>query len=135
MLDGVISFLAAILAGMGVGSGGIMVAWLTLVRSLPQLDAQLLNLIFFAASSIAAFFVNLHKKRLRLRMILPMALTGSVFAVGAAFIARNTDPVMLGRAFGLLMILLGGVSAFFALRSSRKEKNKKKYLNRTSKRR
>lgn len=122
MLDGIVSFLAAILAGMGVGSGGIMVAWLTLVRALPQLDAQLLNLIFFAASSVAAFFVNLCKKRLRLWVMLPMASAGAVFAVGAAFMARSADPRALGRAFGLLMILLGALSAFLTLRSAKKNK-------------
>ena len=36
MLNAIVSFLTAILAGMGVGSGGIMVAWFVLAVGLPQ---------------------------------------------------------------------------------------------------
>ena len=50
MVNAIVSFFAAVLAGMGVGSGGIMVVWFTLAASMPQLEAQLLNLIFFASA-------------------------------------------------------------------------------------
>ena len=122
MLDAIVSFLAAILAGMGVGSGGIMVVWFTLAASLSQLDAQLLNLIFFVASSVAALFVNLLKKRLMTGVVLPLALGGCVFAVGCALIARDLEPTVLRKAFGVLMIAMSGLSAFFTVKSMKRGK-------------
>jgi uncharacterized membrane protein YfcA len=116
MLDAAVAFLAAILAGMGVGSGGIMVVWLTLVRSASQLDAQLLNLIFFVSSSVAALFINLVRRRLEARVVLPLALGGAVFSVGCALIARDLDPAFLRRAFGLLMMALSVISAVAVLK-------------------
>ena len=122
MVNAVVSFLAAVLAGMGVGSGGIMVVWFTLAASMPQLEAQLLNLIFFAVSSVAALVINLVKKRLSAAVILPLAVGGCIFSVGAAFIAREIDSSVLRKAFGVLMILMSAISAFFTLRSRKNGK-------------
>ena len=41
------AFLTALLAGMGVGSGGLFVVFLTVFLDYPQLAAQGLNLYFF----------------------------------------------------------------------------------------
>ena len=119
MLNAIVSFFTAILAGLGVGSGGIMVVWFTLVASLPQLDAQLLNLIFFSASSVAAFFINLFKKRLSATIILPLAAGGCIFAVGGALIARDIDSAVLRKCFGVLMLLMAASSAFFTFKSTK----------------
>ena len=122
MLNAIVSFFTAILAGMGVGSGGIMVVWFTLAESMPQLEARLLNLIFFAASSVAALLVNLIKKRISLSIVLPIAVGGCVFSVGTAFIASEVDSSVLRKSFGILMILLSAISAFFCVRSGKKGK-------------
>lgn len=38
----------ALLSGMGVGSAGLLVVWLTMADTVPQLAAQGLNLYFFS---------------------------------------------------------------------------------------
>ena len=126
MLDAVISFFAAILAGMGVGSGGIMVIWFALAVGLPQLESQLLNLVFFVASSLAALGVNLVKRRISLWVVLPMSLGGCVFSVGASIIAREIGSAALRKLFGVLMILMSVITIVFSLQSTKnndKEKN------------
>ena len=47
MFDIIISFICALLAGMGVGGGGILIIYLTLFKNLPQATAQGINLLFF----------------------------------------------------------------------------------------
>ena len=47
MLDIIVFFIIATLSGMGVGSAGLLVVWLTVFDSVPQLAAQGLNLFFF----------------------------------------------------------------------------------------
>ena len=96
----ILSFLSAVLAGMGVGSAGFLVAYLTMALSMPQLEAQLINLIFFISSALAAIGVNWHKKRLRPRAILLCALPGCVGAVCGAALAHTVDGGALGKAFG-----------------------------------
>jgi len=122
MLTVIASFLVSVIAGMGVGSGGLMVVFFTAVSALPQLDSQLLNLIFFAASSVAALAVNVFKKRLSPAIILSLSLPGCVFAAGASLIARDIDSRILAKAFGLLLILLGGISLFSSLKNKNRTK-------------
>ena len=132
ILNILVSFGGGVLAGLGVGSGGIMVVYLTLALGLPQLDAQLQNLIFFVASSVAALVINLIKKRLIPRVVLPLMVGGCIFSFGASLIAREISSEVLGRAFGIFMALLGGLSLFFSLKSTKTIKKRQKYSNRTS---
>ena len=120
MLTFIVSLLTSVLAGMGVGSGGLMVVFLTAVSSLPQLEAQLYNLIFFVASSLAALGINLFKKRLSLGIILCLSLPGCLFAVGASLIAREVKSEMLGKAFGIFLVILGTISLVSTLKNGRK---------------
>ena len=57
-MNAVTSFLIAVLSGLGVGSGGLLVIYLTLVEKVPQLTAQGTNLIFFIL--IKAFFIEIN---------------------------------------------------------------------------
>ena len=50
-----VTLIVALLAGLGVGSAGLFMTWLTLVEKVPQLTAQGINLIFFIFSSGSAF--------------------------------------------------------------------------------
>ena len=106
----IISFLSALLAGMGVGSAGFLVAYLTVFAAFPQLSAQLMNLIFFISSSVAAKVVNLIKKRLRWRVILPVAVAGVIGALGGAAFAHSVDTEFLGKAFAVMLIVCGALS-------------------------
>ena len=51
IIDTVVAFFASALAAMGVGGGGLLVIYLTLVRATEQISAQGINLFFFLFSS------------------------------------------------------------------------------------
>ena len=106
----VISFLTAILAGMGVGSAGLLVVYLTLFTQTEQLSAQLLNLIFFVSSSLAALAVNGKKKRLRASVIIPLAAAGTLGAIAGASFAHSVNTDLLGKAFGAMLLIFGGIT-------------------------
>ena len=116
----IVAFLSAILAGMGVGSAGFLVVYMTVFGGYPQLSSQLMNLIFFIASSSAAIAVNLFKKRLSLKIILLIAVPGVVGAIGGATFAHSMDNDLLGKAFGVMLILFGSL-ALFSGKSTKKQ--------------
>lgn len=118
----IISFLSALLAGMGVGSAGFLVVYLTLATPMGQLEAQLMNLIFFIAASAAAIVVNFVHKRLDLGMIAAVALPGCLGALCGSAFAHSVSTDFLGRAFAALLIVTGAISL---LRGNAAEKNKK----------
>ena len=76
------TFLVALLAGMGVGSGGLYVVYLTLFAGRDQLSAQGLNLYFFIFAAAAALLLHTRTAPVRWRRLAVLCAVG---AVGCAF--------------------------------------------------
>lgn len=110
------ALLCGVLAGLGVGSGGIFVVCLRLASGADQLVAQSLNLIFFAASSVAALLVNAIKRRIAWAVVLAVAIPGCLTAIGGAIIAHEIGSDMLGKLFGGMLAVCGAISLFGAWR-------------------
>ena len=116
MIDFIVSASVALLSGLGVGSGGLLVVFLTEYRGVGQLFAQGINLLFFIFSSAAATAVNLRKRRIAYGTVLLMSLGGAVGAIVGAFAGSLIDPAYLRIGFGI-MLLVGGIPTL--LRSGR----------------
>ena len=113
MIDFVVSASVALLSGLGVGSGGLLVVFLTEYRDVGQLFAQGVNLLYFIFSSGAATAVNLRKRRIVYGAVLLMSLGGVFGAVIGAILASMIDPAYLRIGFGV-MLLLGGIPALLS---------------------
>lgn len=107
-----VAFFLAALAGMGVGSAGLFVLFLTAVEKLPQITAQAGNLLFFLAASGAALLVQLFYKPPSLRLLLFVVPTGVLGAVSGAFLAGALPQELLRRIFGIFLILSGALGVF-----------------------
>jgi len=110
MIDFLVSAGVALLSGLGVGSGGLLVVFLTEYRGVGQLFAQGVNLIFFIFSSGAATAVNLRKRKICYGAVLLMSIGGTIGAITGAIIASALAPDLLRIGFGL-MLLIGGIPA------------------------
>ncbi len=108
MLDFLVSAGVALLSGLGVGSGGLLVVFLTEYRDVGQLFAQGVNLIFFIFSSGAATAVNLRARKICYGAVLLMSIGGTIGAITGALVASVLDPDLLRIGFGL-MLLIGGI--------------------------
>ena len=108
MIDFFVSASVALLSGLGVGSGGLLVVFLTEYRQVGQLFAQGINLLFFIFSSGAATAVNLRLRKICYGSVLLMSIGGIIGAIVGAVSASFIDPVYLRIGFGL-MLLIGGI--------------------------
>ncbi len=124
MIDFIVSCGVALLSGLGVGSGGLLVVFLTKYREIGQLFAQGVNLIFFIFSSGASTAVNLRARNICYGAVTFMSLGGIIGAIVGALIASVLAPDLLRIGFGL-MLLIGGVPAL--LRSIKSFSKKKTY--------
>ena len=106
------SVLFSILTGLGVGSGGLYILWLTLVKGIEQTKAQGLNLIFFSLCVISAPLVNYKYHRIVTRPVLIILLFGILSSVPASFLAQKINTELLSRLFGGFLVLAGGVGLF-----------------------
>ena len=75
-IDIVFTFLFAALAGMGIGSGGLLVLYLTLIRDTPQLSAQGFNLLFFLFASGASMVIHLSRRHIHVGTVAVLLAAG-----------------------------------------------------------
>ena len=102
-----VSFLVAVLSGLGVGSAGLLVVYLVFVEQLPQLVAQGLNLLFFLFSSGAALTVHLLRTPLPYGYLLFLLMGGLPCALLGAHFATLLPALLLRRLFGFFLIICG----------------------------
>lgn len=102
----------ATLSGMGVGSGGLLVIYLTLLREMGQLAAQGMNLLFFLFSSSSSLLIHAFRRRLRINLIVVLTLSGMVGSWFGAALAPELDPALLRRLFGGMLTLSGLIVLF-----------------------
>ena len=122
MLDSVISFLIAVLSGMGIGSGGFLVIYLSLATQMPQLAAQGINLLFFLFSSGASLFLHAKKRRLFGGAIAVMSTMGMIGSPLGSLAAAALPSELLKKLFGGMLIVSGLLSLRKAAAKSQKKK-------------
>ena len=117
---------AAVLSGMGVGSGGFYLLYLTEVLGLSQYTAQGANLVFFTLATLASSLLSLRGGRLLLFRLLPLLLLGSVGTlIGAALThVLPSESAVLG--LGLLLSLSGMITLFGVFKRLLRKRAKKR---------
>ena len=109
----IVTLIIAILSGMGVGGGGLLVIYLTLFEDAEQLIAQGANLAFFIIAATASTVFNAKKNKIQWKITLVISAVGIVFAYFGALLASSIDPSLLQKIFGG-MLIAGGVSSLFS---------------------
>lgn len=102
-----IAFAVAVLSGLGVGSAGLLVVFLTAAEHLPQLTAQGLNLVFFLFSSGAALIVHMLRTPLLYGCILFLLMGGIPGSLLGSAVAHALPQALLRRLFGGMLIASG----------------------------
>lgn len=113
MLEFIIALAASALAGMGVGGGGLLVIYLTLVKDTEQLAAQGINLAFFLAGALPAIAVHICKRHINYPLAITLGLLGAAGSLCGTALAGVLGGALLQKAFGALLALTG-VRALFA---------------------
>ena len=105
----------ALLSGMGVGSAGLLVVWLTLTSNVTQIEAQALNLYFFRFSSSASLILHLRRRKIFWSADLFMTAAGLIGATAGTALSSALDPTLLRQLFGIMLIICGLFSAKSAI--------------------
>ena len=105
-----VAFIIAIISGMGIGSGGFLVIYLTQLENVPQIAAQGINLLFFLFSAGASSLFNVKNRRIMWREVLLMSGAGLVGCIAGTFLAGALGSVALQRIFGGMLTVSGGIS-------------------------
>ena len=109
------SWLAACLAGflsgtagaLGLGGGGVLLIYLTVFASVPQIQAQGINLIFFLPCALLAVVLHARKGLIVWRAVVPCAAMGLLGAWAGSALADVLGPTLLSKLFALFLVALG----------------------------
>ncbi len=118
----IITFLIGVLAGLGVGSGGLLIIYLTLFLSVPQLEAQSINLVFFVFSAGASLLWHYTHRKVDIKTLFTIILGGVAGSFFGSSLAARTDPTILSSLFGVMLIISGTVTLLRAFKQRRKNK-------------
>ena len=122
IFDIIACFFIALLSGMGVGSAGLLVVWLTATTSVSQLTAQGLNLYFFLFSAGASLMVHIQKRKIFWSVVLLMICVGSVGTLAGSLLSAQLSADFLRRAFGGMLVFGGSASLYSVIRGQRTKK-------------
>lgn len=107
ILDLIVGLLVAVLSGLGVGSSGLLVIYLTMLHQIRQQEAQGINLLFFIVAASFALLVHRRKRKINYGVLLVLMLTGILGSMLGSRIAGKTDPSIIRTCFGILLITSG----------------------------
>ena len=99
--------IAAFLSGMGVGSGGFYLLYLTDVLGVPQYTAQGANLVFFSIATLSSSLISLRGGRIVMPRLLPLLLFGALGTVLGTLATRLLPPESARMGLGLLLVISG----------------------------
>lgn len=102
----------AVLTGLGVGSGGLYILYLTEIMKIPQKEAQGLNLFFFFTCILSASIFNLFKNRIVKKTLFPLLFFGILSSLFTSFLVQKFEGEVLKKLFGIFLIFLGALGLF-----------------------
>ncbi len=106
------ALLSGILGSMGFGGGSVLIIYLTLFLSMPQKEAQGINLIFFIPCAVISVLCNLKNGFVRLRTAVFLILGGVFGVLLGSFIFAGIQSALLGKIFGGFVVIMGLITLF-----------------------
>ena len=103
---------SGILGAMGMGGGGVLIIYLTLIAGLDQRTAQGINLLLFIPCALLALAFYIKKKMIRWRSAVLAAVLGLLGGYAGTFLSGVIDVGILRRIFGAMLLVIGLTEIF-----------------------
>lgn len=104
--DIIISVISGYLGSIGIGGGSVLVIYLSLIRSFPQLKAQGINLLFFLPCAVVGLIFHFKNKLINVKAALPLIFFGIVGVIIGFLINKYISEEILRKIFGSFVILI-----------------------------
>ena len=101
------AFLAAVLSGLGVGSAGIFVLYLTAWAGLGQAEAQGVNLLFYLISGGASMLFHVRRRKIPWRLVACLVVCAIPGTLLGTYLVRMMDADLLRHLFGGMLVVTG----------------------------
>lgn len=113
LVASIAGFFSAIIGSMGMGGGGVLLLYLSLVAGIDHMKAQGINLAFFLPIALVALTIHAKKKLISLKPVL-MGVTAGIFGAWVGtYVADYVGSQILSKLFGGLILIIGIKELFF----------------------
>lgn len=106
---------------MGLGGGTVLLIYLSLSATLPQLTAQGINLLVFVPTAAVAVIIYAARGNIAWKKVLYMAPLGVLGSLIGGYLLRFIPTEFLSKILGGVLIFMG-LSRLFARSSCKEEK-------------
>ena len=96
-----------ILSAFGIGGGSLLMIWMTAVLNMEQQTAQAINLLYLLPAASISLIFHIHNRQICWRAAVPAILAGVVTAALSAWAASCLEAVLLRKAFGVFLLVIG----------------------------
>ena len=107
VLNFLIGTATGIVSGFGIGSGSLLVLYLTAFTGVSQYTAGGINLLYFIGCAPAALIGHIRNKAIDGKAVLWCAIAGVLVAVPVSLLAAGMDTALLRRLFGIGLLYIG----------------------------
>ena len=101
------AFAAAVLSGLGIGSAGLFVLYLTLIAGYSQPEAQALNLLFFILSAGSTLLLHIRERKIPWKVVLVLIACAVPGALAGSYLVRVLDATLIRKLFGGMLVVTG----------------------------
>lgn len=118
--DILVALVSGFIGSIGIGGGSVLIIYLTLFRSMNQLKAQGINLMFFIPIAITGLIFHFKNKLVDFKKAIPLIIFGLIGVAIGYYLSMKINEDIIRKIFGGFLLLL----AAFQLFSIKKKKNK-----------
>lgn len=109
MITVIVSFIISVLSGLGVGSGGILVVYLTVFEEISQHVSQGINLAFLVCSGGVSSFFNIKNEIVLKNVAFILSVCGIIGCIIGSFSAFSISHSLMQKIFGIFLVISGTI--------------------------
>ena len=113
--------LSGIVGSMGLGAGTVLIIYLTVFESIPQIEAQGINLLFSLPCAALSIIIYKRKKLIVKDNLVLLIISGVVGALGGYFLLNRMKPELLSDIFAAALIFLSIFQLFTGSKKAEKQ--------------
>jgi len=120
-----IGFFAAMLAGLGLGGGVLLIPALVLLCGIDQSNAQMYSLLTYIPIAVSALTVHLRAHNINWKCLLLLLPFGIAGAICGSLLAGSLPVALLKKAYGIFLLVFGIIQGTDILKGRRSNQIKK----------
>lgn len=104
---GIVGLLSGITASLGIGGGFVLLIYLTAIASVPQMEAQLLNLLFFIPIGIMSIILHIRHRLIEKSIVLKSVFGGILGVFLGVYIGTLIPNEILSKIWAVFILIIG----------------------------